>query len=61
MYEGDELINEIREDLCKRLKSQPNSMAASDDEVRIAYLLSKVDELYKETESLKSEIETMNE
>lgn len=61
MYEGDDFIDEIREDLCKRLKAQPNSMAASEDEVRIAYLLGTLDKLYQETESLKSEIETMHE
>lgn len=64
----DELVDEIREDLCKRFKNQPNSMAASDDEVRIAYLLGKLDEVHKnlteanqEIESLKGEIENMNE
>lgn len=64
----DDLVDEIREDLCKRLTAQPNSMAASDDEVRIAYLLGKLDEVHhnlteanQEIESLKGEIENMNE
>jgi hypothetical protein len=49
----DQLVDEIREDIKKRFMAQPDSRCASDDEVSIAYLLSKVDELHSEVESLK--------
>lgn len=41
------MLEEITENLAERFKGQPNSLAASPDEVRIAWLLLEVDRLKK--------------
>lgn len=39
------MYNEIVEDINKRISAQPNSMCATDDEVRICWLVAEVERL----------------
>jgi len=39
------VYNEIVEDINKRISAQPNSMCATDDEVRICWLVAEVERL----------------
>lgn len=41
----ESVLKEITENLVDRLKRQPNSLAASPDEVRIAWLLGEIERL----------------
>ena len=56
LHKREDELKKIEDDLNERLSQQPNSMAASPDEVTIAWLLSEVYGLMDEVKLLKEKL-----
>jgi len=55
------MFEKIKRNITERLKNQPNSLAASDDEVSIAWLVTRIDELELEMSQLDGEIQDLEQ
>lgn len=56
LHNSMSMLKEIEDDLNERLSQQPNSMAASPDEVRIAWLVGEVHMLMDKVKTLKEKL-----